>query len=560
MLLIALTFAYITFTTINFGACVNAFFKIRTSDFAMVAIQGLFGITMFTTCWAIFGRIHWEFHVALLALNLVLFGVFRNAVTACYRMLRIRFSKLPMSLKVFLFFTILLILAKSASAPFVLDNESYYIQTIKWLNEYGMVKGLANLHVFFAQMSGWHIAQSAFSFSFLYPHFNDLSGYCLILSSLYAVFRLDDFSHTGSKIALTMGLLPITGAFLLQFCGAPSPDIPILVLSFLALDVFLNRNINETRGSFALLAILVLFALFIKITSVALVILPLYVLVKERNVVSKRLFLASAVVLGLFCIRNAITSGLPLFPLPFDFGLQSVHAMPNAVASYFFAESRPFAYGLTKAEFEVMPLHEILWSWMHQPKLHGLFNIIAVLLVLIVPFFIRRFFHKKSMWIAYFAMAVQLCLLLLLSPQYRFFMNFILFFGLFMISCLVNANRNVFILLVMGSVTSFIVVFIPLQLNSVTNNELIGKTTAFSLNQVFFPHPNTRSEQTFIAVKNGNLRYNSPVNSDFFWKTSNGPLPCVNKQQVDFFEINFRIRPQLRNGNLADGFVSDTVR
>ena len=59
-----------------------------------------------------------------------------------------------------------LIIAQCSTAPFVIDNETYYIQTIKWLNEYGFVRGLANLHISLGQCSGWHILQSAFSFSF----------------------------------------------------------------------------------------------------------------------------------------------------------------------------------------------------------------------------------------------------------------------------------------------------------------------------------------------------------------------------------------------------------
>jgi hypothetical protein len=76
----------------------------------------------------------------------------------------------------------------------LIDNETYYIQTIKWLNEFGFVKGLANLHPFFAQTSGWHILQSAFSFSYLPFSNNDLNGFCLLLGNLFAAFRLQDYS------------------------------------------------------------------------------------------------------------------------------------------------------------------------------------------------------------------------------------------------------------------------------------------------------------------------------------------------------------------------------
>ena len=55
---------------------------------------------------------------------------------------------IPITIKMLLLFSSLLLLAQSATSPFIIDNETYYIQTIKWLNEYGFVSGLANLHLF----------------------------------------------------------------------------------------------------------------------------------------------------------------------------------------------------------------------------------------------------------------------------------------------------------------------------------------------------------------------------------------------------------------------------
>ena len=99
----------------------------------------------------------------------------------------------------------LLILAQCASPPLILDNESYYIQTIKWLNQYGFVKGLVNLHVFLGQTSGWHLLQSAFSFSFLYDRFNFFSLSCIYsIGTALPVFYLHDWlnllMHQGKGI------------------------------------------------------------------------------------------------------------------------------------------------------------------------------------------------------------------------------------------------------------------------------------------------------------------------------------------------------------------------
>jgi len=47
--------------------------------------------------------------------------------------------------------------------PFILDHFGYYVPTIKWLTEYGLVKGISNLDLILGQMSVWHILQAGFS-------------------------------------------------------------------------------------------------------------------------------------------------------------------------------------------------------------------------------------------------------------------------------------------------------------------------------------------------------------------------------------------------------------
>jgi len=109
-----------------------------------------------------------------------------------------------------------LILNHCSQSPLLIDNETYYIQTIKWLNEYGFVKGLANLHVFLGQTSGWHIAQSVFNFSFLYANFNDLSGYALTLGLVFSFLNLDIVlkNPEPKKYQLIAGILAVFHFFI----------------------------------------------------------------------------------------------------------------------------------------------------------------------------------------------------------------------------------------------------------------------------------------------------------------------------------------------------------
>ena len=250
MLLIAISWIYILFTTINLGFGFDKIMNLKNKDFVTTSILGLFSVTILASIWAIFGRIHFEFHIVLAVLNIFCILKFRNEITNLYQSFLSEFKQLKNSLKVILIIISVLIIAQCASVPFVIDNESYYIQTIKWLNEYGFVKGLANLHLFYGQTSGWHITQSVFNFSFLYNKFNDLSGFCLLLGNIFAIQKLNEYYKNSNKNFLIVGLVPLFNIFFFQFISAPSPDIPVYVISFILFFYFLENFKNTTPEIF----------------------------------------------------------------------------------------------------------------------------------------------------------------------------------------------------------------------------------------------------------------------------------------------------------------------
>lgn len=168
MILILLSWIYILFTSINFGFICDRILGLKNKNFVVTSFLGLFSITVLASIWAIFGRINVEFHIFLLICNFFVFLKFKEDVIGFYQTFKGKIRQLSLSLKIYLLLATILILAQCSILPYIIDNESYYIQTIKWFNEYGFVKGIANLHLYLGQASGWHITQSVFNFSFLY--------------------------------------------------------------------------------------------------------------------------------------------------------------------------------------------------------------------------------------------------------------------------------------------------------------------------------------------------------------------------------------------------------
>lgn len=555
-----LSWIYIAFTAINFGVTLEKWFKIDVRNLAVTAVFGLFLITLLTSVAAIFGRINIEFHLVLLVLNGVIWYWHRTELLRRYRDIIETLRDLSSPLKAMLLLISILILAQCSSAPYAVDNESYYIQTIKWLNEYGFVNGLANLHIFFGQTSGWHITQSAFTFSFAYGRFNDISGFCLLLGNIFAVIRLDQYFKGGAKSDLIIGLFPLANVLLFQFIGAPSPDIPIYVMTMMIVAYFLDSNRSD---SFAIVSLLAIFAVFIKMTAIALVAFPLILLVGHFGLVKPilgRVVLLATVTAALFIGKNVIISGYVLFPAIFPDRLTPDWKVPIDVVRLYYTETKLFALRITDAQYETMSVWSLFKHWLFLPKLHGLFNSLSIALLIIAPWVIRKYYNIAKYWQLYGVMFFQMILLMVLSPQYRFFLNVIMLLSFIGIALLLTQRKWLVATLFAATVVSAVPLLLPMNLSALTKNNYADSNSVFSTRFIIEPHTNSKVATRFETVTEGNLRYNSPVNNEFFWGNYDGPLPCVNKAQLQYFESRFKVVPQMRSAEMADGFYAKPVR
>jgi hypothetical protein len=153
-------------------------------------------------------------------------------------------------------------------------------------------------------------------------------------------------------------------------------------------------------------------------------------------------------------------------------------------------------------------------------------------------------------------MVLQLAILFAFSPQYRFFFNFILFFGFLCVASFLRKIKFAQSIIYLSTIGAVILLFLPVNLSAVTSNKLAQNSESFSVENIIFPHANSKSVTAFETAEIGNLNYYSPVESSFLWETGNGELPCINQKQIEFFEYYFNVIPQMRSDNLGEGFYS----
>lgn len=562
MALILVSWIYIALTCVHMGWGLSFILKLKTNSLIPVLVSGLFATAMLATLWAIFGRIHWEFHLLLLILNGLIYFRNRDSIHQLYRDFASEIHQLSQPIKAALFIIAVLIVAQCTTAPFVIDNETYYIQTIKWLNEYGLVKGLANLHISLGQISGWHVLQSAFSFSFLYPRFNDLSGFCLFIGNVFALFKLNEFVKNKRTQDGIIGLFPLANVFFFQFISAPSPDIAVYVLAFMLFYYFIENAQNSEISNFNFMALLSFFILFIKITAFGLVLIPLMLLTIHFRKWKLELFpigLTGCIVFVLFVTKNALVSGLPFFPLT-HFRLTSDFAVPLSSAEFYFNSGKMCMFFVTPEEYQSMSLMQIAMRWLFASKIGALMNISTILVLILSPIFIYKFHHKKVFWIIYAISVIEFVLLILSSPVYRYFIYLTLFWGFFILICLFQHLKFISTVYVISVLATAFVLFFPLNFDGLTQNKLFSQNSTFSVKNVVFPHANSKLQTTYETIQNGNLKYNSPIQNSFFWANGDGNLPCVNKDQINYFEQTLGVVPQMRGNQLRDGFYTKSIQ
>lgn len=562
MLLIFISWIYIFWTALSFGLALSKRVKINPTDLIFTTIKGLFGITLLASIWAFWFPIAKEFHFLLLSITALLWYQNRREGKTLLITTYSQINSFTKTIKWSFLISSLLILAQCATAPYIVDNETYYIQTIKWLNEYGLVKGLANLHLFFGQTSAWHITQSVYNFNFIYDRFNDLNGFLFLFFNFFVFMNWQKYLNSNNKVALVFALFPVTYCFLFQFINAPSPDFPIYIGSFLLFYYLCNSNQISKHDILLKLSIIGLFAAFIKITALLLLLLPFGYYCWHYKAVHKNLFILKALAVSTITIalfKNSILTGYPFFPLQ-SLSFPNVnYKVPTEIMDFFFSEKMMYNFYIPFSSFEKVTTFDKISRYFLHNGIDSIIAITTVLLILTSPIFISKSEYKKQLTAFYCLFIVLLTLLIYSSPQYRFYVYFTLFFGLWSLSYFIKKQKTILFLNGISITILFLLLCLPFSFKSITNNNLLAENNTFSLRNILIPEPNTKFHLEYKGDSRGNLKFNTPINPPLFWINGNGKLPTVNAAQLIYFETNFHYMPQQRSHNLADGFYAQKV-
>jgi len=204
------------------------------------------------------------------------------------------------------------------------DSDLYHGQSIRWIEEYGVVPGLGNLHERFAYNSSFFAVSALYSMRFLLGEsLHSMSGFFALVLSISALditkswkrkkFLLSDYARAGAIYYLTT---------IIDEVVSPASDYSIMCVIFFIIIKWLDLLQEEEKeiAPYALLCVVGVYALTLKLTAglvLLLLIKPAYLLIKEKRVREIILYICMGLVVAIpWFARTVVISGWLVYPLP----------------------------------------------------------------------------------------------------------------------------------------------------------------------------------------------------------------------------------------------------
>jgi len=519
MLLIFFSTILIIPTLLGLGKVVESIFKTSLPGISGKILLGILGISIFWTIVAFFTPLN-----IYVEIPTVLLGLFFFFKSKLYR--EFQFSKKGY----FLLLSIsLIILFCSSYYPYILDHFGYYVPTIKWLTEYGLVKGISNLDLTLGQMSIWHIFQAGFSnFSDPFLRIN------AILLIVYAIYTIE------KKSWIQLCFVPI----LFLFSQSPSPDLPVIIFSLIILNEILLQNKNTS--------LLFTFSVFVFALKPTMIWLPILSFLYSIFIVKSNFknLLSGILILILFFIKNIWTFGYPIFPVSIgDFGFTWKPNSEVLKISSQYAIQKTYDMQYSYEEIQKFSAFDYIKNWLFLNGIKSKINILFILSLIIFSIFtfVKK---KKIISLICISLIIKSILVLLFSAQYRFFIDvfFVIFFVIFF--TYFDKKKSIVAFSFLSIIFIGLLVLpniLQTYLPSFRLGNFMGK---FKIEQLY--KPSVYESTKFDSFKVGNLKFNVSRKYPYNYET---PTPAISSSYIFDYQ-KAGIFPQLIDkNNLRKGFI-----
>ena len=274
--------------------------------------------------------------------------------------------------KMFIILFLFLLFAYGASRGMIhYDTSLYHAQSIRWLEEYGLVKGLGNLHCRLAYNSSSFALSALYSMAFLGSQsYHCAAGWMTFLLAVVCLEMIDSLRKGRLRIAdfaRVMCIYYLVNIF--DEMVSPASDYFMVLTAFYIvirwLDL-LEEEISEILP-YAMLCVLGAFLMTVKLSAALILILtiyPAYRLVRERRFGEILTYLILGFVTALpYFVRNFLISGWLVYPFTQIDLFDVVWKIPKGVADYDAREIQVWGRGYTDVTRYDISVREWLPDW-----------------------------------------------------------------------------------------------------------------------------------------------------------------------------------------------------
>lgn len=397
MLVILINWLYIGITTFLTGYAVLGLFarlfEYRVRNVVSYFFAGLATVTVYAQFFSLVAGVGVVANVVMCVFCLGIIWCCRKSL---YDMIKnetaILFKqkwRLPM------YVLLVLLMAYGTSRGYMhFDTGLYHAQSIRWIEEYGVVPGLANLQARFGYNS------AAFSLTALYSMRNVFgqslhatAGFFALVSSflvvdLYRVFaerkiQISDFARLGLVFYLSVIFAEMMSPASDYYAQLLLFDILVL---WLAEDEYQKEVTIQNSTSYGLLCILLVYAMTIKFSVAPLLLLvikPAVLLIKQKDVKQICVCLATGFLTALpFFVRNMIISGWLIYPSAIIDLFSVDWKIPKGQVQYDAMEIGVYGKGIRDVTQKDMPITQWCPAWFEGLKaLEKVFVLVTVIVI-----------------------------------------------------------------------------------------------------------------------------------------------------------------------------------
>ncbi len=322
-----------------------------------------------------------------LAANIGLVCICIGIVFACRKKLAKEFRCFP---SVGVLLLILLYAYGTSRGILHYDTGLYHAQSIRWLEEYGAVAGLGNLHCRLAYNSASFALSALYSMSFLGGQsYHCAAGFLALLLAVEClkiteIFRWKHLPEQGKQIfpkrtLKTSDFARVTAIYYLLVIFdemvSPASDYFMVLTAFYLVIRWLDLLEEEEQESlwknrifpYAMLCVLGVFLMTIKLSAaliILLVIQPACLLIREKKWKETGIYLGLGILTAIpFLIRNVILSGWLVYPFTSIDFFAVDWKIPKGIAAYDAKEIQVWGRGYSDVTRFDIPIWEWLPDW-----------------------------------------------------------------------------------------------------------------------------------------------------------------------------------------------------